>query len=172
MRKKTLSAIAAVYSVICLTYGTVHGINIPASSESVEDTEIIETETTVVSTTVTESVTTELTTNTSSERHNRKHRTTTSETEVTTKEGTDVQTETPEEVPDEIITEQTEPVYEEEEQQIEESTEAPDAPTLEEYLGKLKCGGCRHGCSLLNPRCMNGARKQSAAQSEYYSLYG
>ena len=60
----------------------------------------------------------------------------------------------------------------EDETQIEEQTQASDAPSLEEYLSKLRCGGCGHNCSLANPRCMRGARKQSTAKSEYSELYG
>ena len=47
-----------------------------------------------------------------------------------------------------------------------------DKPTLEEYLSGLRCSGCRHNCSLLSPRCMNGARKASQAESAYYQTYG
>lgn len=60
----------------------------------------------------------------------------------------------------------------EENQQMEEIAVAAQVPSLEEYLSKKRCGGCGHGCSLLNPRCMRGARKQSTAQSEYDALYG
>ncbi|SDB44846.1 hypothetical protein SAMN02910317_02255 [Ruminococcaceae bacterium FB2012] len=70
------------------------------------------------------------------------------------------------------MTEQTEAPRQEEEEQITETETPPAVPTLDEYLSKLKCGGCGHGCSLLNPRCMRGATKQSSAESEYYSLYG
>ena len=45
-------------------------------------------------------------------------------------------------------------------------------PTLEDYLRKLRCGGCGNNCSLLNPSCMRGARKESQAETYYYELYG
>ena len=32
MRKKTIAAFAAVYISLCLTYGLINGINLPASS--------------------------------------------------------------------------------------------------------------------------------------------
>ena len=72
---------------------------------------------------------------------------------------------------EEYLEEQTETSRQEEyyEEQIEPE---PEVPTLEEYLQKLRCSGCRHNCSLLSPRCMNGARKASQAESEYYSMYG
>ena len=70
-----------------------------------------------------------------------------------------------------FIEEQEENVSEKE--YIEEQVEPePDVPTIEEYLRNLRCSGCRHNCSLLSPRCMNGARKASQAESEYYALYG
>ena len=60
-----------------------------------------------------------------------------------------------------------------EDEYIEEQIEPePDVPTLEDYLRNLRCSGCRHNCSLLSPRCMNGARKASNAESEYYQMYG
>lgn len=62
---------------------------------------------------------------------------------------------------------------EDSQEQIEEEDEyAQDKPTLEDYLRGLRCSGCRHNCSLLSPRCMNGARKASQAESAYYEAYG
>ena len=46
-----------------------------------------------------------------------------------------------------------------------------EKPTLEEFLRGLRCSGCRHNCTLFSPRCMNGARKASQAESQYYRLY-
>ncbi len=146
MRKKTIAAFAAVYISLCLTYGLINGINLPASSE--------ETEAVSVTTSVSEESSAAETTQQSTSEGRKKKRS--KSTAVTT------QPESYEEeiIPEEKVTEQTE-------------TEAPPAvPTLDEYLSKLKCGGCGHGCTLLNPRCMRGARKQSSAESEYYSLYG
>ena len=47
-----------------------------------------------------------------------------------------------------------------------------EKPTLAEFLSGLRCSGCRHNCSLLSPRCMNGSRKASQAESTYYQTYG
>ena len=44
--------------------------------------------------------------------------------------------------------------------------------TLNDYLSKLRCGGCGKNCSLLNPRCRNGMQKANSAKQEYYSTYG
>lgn len=154
MRKKTLAAIAAVYFVICFAYGAVSGINMPISSEEATDTAAV---TTVPETQTTTSEQTEAPEE---------------QPEIITEESTAAQTEEPR-----IIPEQTEPSYTEtepayEEQQIEEYTEVTAVPSLNEYLRGLRCSGCRHNCSLANPRCMNGARKASQAESDYYSLYG
>lgn len=171
MRKKTLAAFAAVYAVICLSYGAVNGIDFPVSTEAAEELSADESviSETQVTTTIPEITTRPTEEATSSKRRN-KHGKRYSFTEPAIEEKPQTQTEAPEETPQEIVTEQ--PETKETDQQIEESIEAPTVPTLEEYLGKLRCGGCGHGCTLLNPRCMRGARKQSSAQSEYQELYG
>ena len=61
--------------------------------------------------------------------------------------------------------EQYEGSIEDEDESIEEK------PTFEEFLRGLRCSGCRHNCTLFSPRCMNGARKASQAESQYYQLY-
>lgn len=60
---------------------------------------------------------------------------------------------------------------EESQEQISEDEYQENKPSLTEYLSGLRCSGCRHNCSLLSPRCMNGARKASQAESQYYSIY-
>ncbi|MBQ3704544.1 MAG: hypothetical protein II885_17600 [Oscillospiraceae bacterium] len=47
-----------------------------------------------------------------------------------------------------------------------------DPPTLSQFLSSLRCGGCRHNCSLFNPRCMKGRSKAQKAQTEYVQTYG
>ncbi|MCI7814020.1 MAG: hypothetical protein MR543_10160 [Robinsoniella sp.] len=54
---------------------------------------------------------------------------------------------------------------------ISEVPSSDDTPSLEEYLSKLRCGGCGRNCTLLNPRCHNGNRKAVAAQEQYYATY-
>ncbi len=63
-------------------------------------------------------------------------------------------------------------ISEDESQEQLEDEYVQDKPTLEDFLRGLRCSGCRHNCSLLSPRCMNGARKASQAESEYYQTYG
>lgn len=47
-----------------------------------------------------------------------------------------------------------------------------DPPTLNQFLSSLRCGGCGHNCSLLNPRCRKGQNKAQRAQTEYAQTYG
>ena len=63
---------------------------------------------------------------------------------------------------------------EQSEEQIEEDDGdeyAEEKLSLEEFLKSLRCSGCRHNCTLFSPRCMNGARKASQAQTQYYEMY-
>ena len=52
------------------------------------------------------------------------------------------------------------------------SSASGDPPTLNQFLSGLRCGGCGHNCSLLNPRCMRGRSKAERAQTEYAETYG
>ncbi len=75
------------------------------------------------------------------------------------------------EIPEQVI----DSYYSEEDsqEQINDEDEyQEDKPSLSDYLSGLRCSGCRHNCSLLSPRCMNGARKASQAESAYYATYG
>ena len=73
---------------------------------------------------------------------------------------------------EQYVVEEQEEQAEDSEEYIEEQTEQElNVPTLEEFLQNLRCSGCRHNCSLLSPRCMNGARKAASAESEYYQMY-
>lgn len=79
----------------------------------------------------------------------------------------DIVTETPEQVIDSYYSE------EDSQEQINDEDEyQEEKPSLADYLSGLRCSGCRHNCTLLSPRCMNGARKASQAESAYYATYG
>ena len=162
MRKKTIAAFAAVYIAICLTCGAVNGLSISKTDDS---SAIAVTESTSAQAQTTTTTVTEQQTQNELGRKGKRSKTTTAESEADN--GTSVQTTVPELQPEESETEKKE-----DETQIEKQTEASDTPTLDEYLGRLRCGGCGHNCSLANPRCMRGARKQSSAKSEYSELYG
>ena len=47
-----------------------------------------------------------------------------------------------------------------------------DVPSLSQFLSTMICGGCRHNCSLVSPRCMKGRAKAESATVEYYETYG
>jgi len=98
-----------------------------------------------------------------------------------------VQPAVPEEMPAELmteaVTEAPEEVYyaEDSSQDDDNDTEwqpepeeqsGGDVPSLTEFLSTMICGGCRHRCSLLSPRCMKGRSKAESATVEYYEIYG
>ena len=47
-----------------------------------------------------------------------------------------------------------------------------EAVSLEEYLSSLFCNQCGRHCSLLSPRCGRGVEQASAAEAEFYQIYG
>ena len=47
-----------------------------------------------------------------------------------------------------------------------------DVPSLTQFLSTMICGGCRHNCPLVSPRCMKGRTKAERATVEYYETYG
>ena len=55
---------------------------------------------------------------------------------------------------------------------VQENKAADNPPSLNEYLSAFRCGGCRHNCSLLNPRCMKGRTKKQNASIQYQETYG
>ena len=59
-----------------------------------------------------------------------------------------------------------------EEQTPKQESTGGDVPTLSQFLSQLTCGGCRHRCLLVNPRCMKGRAKAESATVEYYETYG
>lgn len=61
---------------------------------------------------------------------------------------------------------------EEEWQDEPEQQSGGDVPSLSEFLSLMICGGCRHNCSLVSPRCMKGRSKAESATVEYYEIYG
>ena len=53
-----------------------------------------------------------------------------------------------------------------------QTSNSGDPPTLSQFLSTLRCGGCRHNCCLLSPRCMKGRSKQQSATVQYAQTYG
>ena len=60
----------------------------------------------------------------------------------------------------------------EEELQPQQNQSGGDVPTLAQFLSTMTCGGCRHNCPLVSPRCMKGRAKAESATVEYYETYG
>ena len=74
---------------------------------------------------------------------------------------------------EEIITNDYSPESDDENEYVFEQNETSgDVPTLEQFLRNMSCGGCRHNCLLVNPRCMKGRAKAESATVEYYETYG
>ena len=59
-----------------------------------------------------------------------------------------------------------------EDQGAQQTNTAGDPPLLSQFLSGLRCGGCRHNCCLLSPRCMKGRSKQQSATVQYTQTYG
>ncbi len=149
MRKKTLAAIAPVYTAICLSYGAFSGINLPIADSS-SATE----KSASVTSSALQSQTSESSDDPSTTGRKKRHgRGSGYEQSSTYEDGSGINSQ--EDAGTAITGDST-----------------SDVPTLNEYLKNLKCGGCGHGCNLLNPRCMRGARKQSSATEEYNEIYG
>ena len=188
MKIKVIRTFFGAYLAICITYGALRTVIMPSvkddnvtSPGSIEETtETVMYETEETGSTMTES--TEESTAASKEEFDddssfekrRRRKSWESEddeeTDITTRE-----TETTTTVTEPSQTQkETEAEQEEDDKKKQTETTAAKAsvPTLDDYLKKLRCGGCGRNCSLINPRCMRGARKESQAETEYYELYG
>ncbi len=74
---------------------------------------------------------------------------------------------------EEIITNDDSPESSDENEWVyEQNDTSGDIPTQEQFLRNMTCGGCRHNCLLVNPRCMKGRAKAESATVEYYETYG
>ena len=74
---------------------------------------------------------------------------------------------------EEIIEDSEIPENESDEELLPQQNESGgDVPSLTQFLSTLICGGCRHNCSLISPRCMKGRAKAESATVEYYETYG
>ena len=81
-------------------------------------------------------------------------------------------TEAAEEEPEDDDDSDKEEAEEEEQAQSSGQESGGDVPTLSQFLSQLTCGGCRHRCLLVNPRCMKGRATAESATVEYYEIYG
>ena len=96
------------------------------------------------------------------------------ETAIPTEAHADAPTEAVTEAPEEEYIEDngSDDGVEEEWQEEPEQQSGGDVPSLSEFLSLMICGGCRHNCSLVSPRCMKGRSKAESATVEYYEIYG
>ena len=151
MRKKSITIFLSVYAALCIAYGVGTSVVMPDNTEIIA---AVGQESSQIS-----------------------YLTSNSDDNIseTSKTESSVQNE------DVFIPVEPEPsvISDNELQQSEEQIEEDDGdeytgekPSLEEFLKILRCSGCRHNCTLFSPRCMNGARKASQAQSQYYEIYG
>ena len=74
----------------------------------------------------------------------------------------------------EEIIEDKSPYENEQEEKIapQQNDTSGDVPSLSQFLSTMICGGCRHNCPLISPRCMKGRTKAESATVEYYETYG
>ena len=192
MRKKVIRAFLGVYIAVCVTYGVVRGVTVPAAAEEVEpltepipqtNTEVISTpepmleiqpEPTEMSADVMPAASASGEASNSGRSRGRRGGRSRSSTEMY--DYTVPAAETAEPVIAPAPAQADEPEIgdadEDEEKQSEDASAPAAIPTLEDYLRGLHCGGCGRNCFLLNPHCMRGARKESQAESAYYEQYG
>ena len=179
MRKKSIAAFVSIYAALCIAYGVVGN----AAVSDRPDTEDIISTTSVVS--VTESSSGQkksaVSENSFTESSDNEPQTEISLT-VTDESADSVESYSDDPYAEESVIseyEENEIIFAPEESEDESQEQIDDEdeyeeekPSLQEFLRGLRCSGCRHNCSLLSPRCMNGARKASQAETQYYQTYG
>ena len=195
MRKKIIRAFLGVYLAICVTYGVVRGVTVPAIAEDELMTDVPPEQTTAepivepkaeiedMIETPTPTLTTILTPDVSdsgeasySGRRGRGRGRRGGSFEMGDQTGNASILEAQPQTATAETAREEEPQKEEAEDEKEtaqEDASTPAAvPTLQDYLKNLHCGGCGRNCFLLNPHCMRGARKEAQAESAYYEQYG
>ena len=156
MRNKVIRAYLGVYIAVCVTYGILRGIVVPAAAENNEV--LTEPIPEIVATVEAPEISIETSgSGRSRGRHGRRG-------------STEMYNDT---LPSEKIIAPAQADEPKTGEKLSEDTPASGGtPTLEEYLKSLHCGGCGRNCFLFNPRCMRGARKASKAETAYYAEYG
>ena len=161
MRKRSITIFLSVYAALCIAYGVGTSVIMPDNSDIIA---AVGQESSQISYLISETSKTE-------------------SSEPSVESSIDEISKTESSVQNEDVFTPVEPepsvISDNEVQQSEEQIEEDDGeeyaeekPSLEEFLKSLRCSGCRHNCTLFSPRCMNGARKASQAQSQYYEIYG
>ena len=187
MRKKSITVFLCVYAALCISYCAASSAIVPDNDDLIAVTESIQTEeaSSEKSSLSSKKETSSESSNTESSDISSGNNITVPDAEKRGESNTalpepeennevtiqdNIETEDCIEPPEEIIQQyddgqQYEEIEEESEDEIVE-----EKPTLEEFLRGLRCSGCRHNCTLLSPRCMNGAKKASQAESQYYNI--
>ena len=151
MRKRSITIFLSVYAALCIAYGVGTSVIMPDNSDIIA---AVGQESSQISYLISETSKTE-------------------SSEPSVESSIDEVSETESSEPEPSVI-QNNDIQQSEEQIEEDDGEeyAEEKPSLEEFLKSLRCSGCRHNCTLFSPRCMNGARKASQAQSQYYEMYG
>ena len=151
MRKRSITIFLSVYAALCIAYGVGTSVIMPDNSDIIA---AVGQESSQISYLISETSKTE-------------------SSEPSVESSIDEVSETESSEPEPSVI-QNNDIQQSEEQIEEDDGEeyAEEKPSLEEFLKSLRCSGCRHNCTLFSPRCMNGARKASQAQSQYYEIYG
>lgn len=160
MRKKSITVFLCVYAALCISYCVVSSGMVPDNDDIIAVSAGIQTVSEATSFPSSDSKIDAYETKESSEN------------DTVLSEQYNTVTENSTEPPQETI--QGSDDGQQSEEQTEEESEdesVEDKPSLEEFLRGLRCSGCRHNCTLLSPRCMNGSKKASQAESQYYQMY-
>lgn len=161
MRKKSLTLLGCVYAALCISYTAASSAMMPKSDEGLLYAEADSAPAAV------QSIRTEENAGTA------KPDSGSSAPDTKTQETQDSPAVSEETFPESRFAEAIVSTEESKEEQLSDEDEyQEEKPSLSEYLRGLRCSGCRHNCSLLSPRCMNGSRKASQAESAYYEIYG
>ena len=196
MRKRIIRAFLGVYLAICVTYGVVRGVTVPAIAEDelmtdvppeqttaepivepkAEIEDMIETPTPTLTTIPTPDVSDSGEASYSGRRgRGRGRRGGSFEMDDLSGETLPYEPAAPAVSSPSVVSSVPEDADEADEgdKTSQEGASTPAAvPTLQDYLKNLHCGGCGRNCFLLNPHCMRGARKEAQAESAYYEQYG
>ena len=174
MRKRSITIFLSVYAALCIAYGVGTSVVMPDNTEIIAAVGQETSQISYIKSDSSDNVSeTESSVQNTNELNSSAPSVESSIDEVSKTESS-VQTDvfTPAEPEPSVISDNE--VQQSEEQIEEDDGEeyAEEKPSLEEFLKSLRCSGCRHNCTLFSPRCMNGARKASQAQTQYYELYG
>ena len=174
MRKRSITIFLSVYAALCIAYGVGTSVIMPDNSDVIAAVGQETSQISYIKSDSSDNVSeTESSVQNTNELNSSAPSVESSIDEVSETESS-VQSDvfTPVEPEPSVISDNEEQPSEEQIEEDDGEEYAEEKPSLEEFLKSLRCSGCRHNCTLFSPRCMNGARKASQAQTQYYELYG